>query len=114
MAEPTAVGLPVTLSIGEMFGCTKILMPLLQPVRGLEIRDQLKIGIALARDDVAAGLRFARCRWKRPSARRLAMRQLLSGNSSDFGLRQPSVVLPSQSSFQPSAFSCSVSVLSSV
>ena len=26
-----AVGLPVILSMGEMLGCTKILMPLLQP-----------------------------------------------------------------------------------
>src|SRR5262245_10151189 len=33
------------------------------------------------------------------------------GNLSDFGLRQPSVVLPSHSNFQPAAFSVSVSVL---
>src|ERR1700733_6392839 len=40
-----------------------------------------------------------------------AMLQLFAGNSSDFGLRQPSVVLPSHSKRQPSAFSRAVSVL---
>src|SRR5882724_8427051 len=39
------------------------------------------------------------------------MLQLFTGNSSDFGLRQPSVVLPSHSSRQPPAFSCAVRVL---
>src|ERR1039458_1081041 len=36
--------------------------------------------------------------------------QLLVGNTSDFGMCQPVMVLPSHSSFQPSAFSCADSV----
>src|ERR1700690_588797 len=41
-------------------------------------------------------------------------RQLLAGKASEFGLCQPSVVLPSQSNFQPSAFSCALNVLFSL
>ena len=40
------------------------------------------------------------------------MTQPLSGNLSAWALRQPLVVLPSQSRRQPAAFSCAVRVLS--
>src|SRR5450755_3525219 len=43
----------------------------------------------------------------------LVMLQLRVGNRSELGLRQPSVVLPSHSNFQPSAFSGAVNVFSS-
>ncbi len=76
----------------------------------LEIGGQFEIGIALARDNVAAGLRLRVAAGDHREHTILDHPSFWSETDPTSDCRQPSVVWPSQSRVQPSAFSLSVSV----
>src|ERR1039457_203821 len=109
MAEPVAAFVPAPV-MGLRLGWTKILMPLLQPVVVLKsatsskLEKRLRVIMSPPACDSALPLETM-------VSSPFVMIQLLSGNSPALALRQPAVVLPSQSRRQPSAFSCSVRVL---
>src|ERR1039457_3076584 len=112
MAEPVAAFVPAPV-MGLRSGWTKILMPLLQPVVVLKSATSSKLE---KRSRVIMSPPACDSAWplettvSSPSL----MIQLLSGNSPALALRQPSVVLPSQSNRQPAACPCDVSVLGAV
>src|SRR5438105_1192563 len=106
MADPTFVATPVVV-MGLRFGCTKNLMPLLHP------------GLNLKSTSNSKSEYFPRVMISPPTADSPPLLfvthnspslivQLCVGNSIPLALTQPAVVLPSQSSRQPSFFSRSV------
>jgi hypothetical protein len=102
---------PVTWSIGIKVGLAEIFDAAVRAWRDLEVQHEFKMGEAFARDDVAA-----RSSLRPPVARTLSTPSLISqplvGKFSALALRQPVVVLPSQSKRQPAACSSAVNVLS--
>src|ERR1700677_3530587 len=108
MAEPVAAFAPVPV-IGSRFGCTKYLMPLFAPGVILKSATSSKLEYrsrVMMSPPVPASLPLPAWTVSTPSW----IDQPLAGKLSDFAPRQPSVVLPSQRSFQPSCFSWSVRV----
>src|ERR1035438_9928325 len=110
MAEPPFAALAPAPVIGSRLGWTKILMPLLQPVVILKSTTSSKFEsrsrVMMSPPACASALPLVTTE-SSPSL----ISQLWLGNSSDFGLRHPSIVLPPQSNRQPAACSGCVSVL---
>src|ERR1041385_6949551 len=98
--------------MGSRLGWTKYLMPLLQPGVILKSTSSSKSenrSVVMMSPPAAASALPLDTTDSSPSCRV----QLSFGNASDFGLRQPVVVLPSQSKRQPAFSSFFVSVFGS-